>query len=263
MSGMKIIQKLREESFNKETERKLQDHPYIKAAEEGTLALSQRQAFAREQYFIQLSDAMSFAFLAGHRGFTPSSLTSVSVPEQQQSTTAPSEESPQEDEVMDLFQFLLGGEVYASSLLLAYAKSVGLDENALNSRTNQSNRDGYRISSRAQAYPSYWARLALSGQRAAGAAACAVNFPAWGAMCGRLLEALGGDDEKKGSRYNYAGVDDEGLAFIKFFATPIEDLDRMAAFIIEEEGVSYEDVVDQVRILQDYEIAFWDAIFEK
>jgi hypothetical protein len=35
--------------------------------------------------------------------------------------------------------------------------------------------------------------------------------------------------------------DDEGLAFIKFFATPIEDLDLMAAkFIEEEEDVSYE-----------------------
>eukprot|EP00579_Thalassiosira_antarctica_P000194 CAMPEP_0201867938 /NCGR_PEP_ID=MMETSP0902-20130614/2020_1 /ASSEMBLY_ACC=CAM_ASM_000551 /TAXON_ID=420261 /ORGANISM="Thalassiosira antarctica, Strain CCMP982" /LENGTH=243 /DNA_ID=CAMNT_0048393207 /DNA_START=108 /DNA_END=839 /DNA_ORIENTATION=+ len=242
MSGIQIIHKLREESFNKETERRLQSHPYLKAAEDGTLTLPQRQAFVREQYSIQLSDATSFAFLAGHRDFAPSSLTGITVPEQPTASSG----SPQE--VDDLFQFLLGGEVYASSLLLAYAKAVGLDEKALRSSDR---------CCKAQAYPSYWARLALSGQRAAAAAACAVNFPAWGAMCGSLLESLGGGN------YNYAGVDDEGLAFIKFFATPIEELDRMAASIIDKEGVSYEDLVEPVRLLQEYEIMFWDAIFEK
>lgn len=250
MSGMEMIQKLREEAFNKETERKLQSHPYLKAAEDGTLTLNQRQAFAREQYFVQLSDATSFALLAGHRDFSPSSLMGVSVPEQQ-----PKSEGLDE---VDLFQFLLGGEVYAASLLVAHAKSVGLDEKALSSP----GQSGYQLSSKAQAYPSYWARLALSGKgRAAGAAACAVNFPAWGEMCRRLLEALGG--EGKGDTYNYAGVDDESLAFIKFFATPIEELDQMAASIIEKEGASYDDLVEPVRLLQEYEIMFWDGIFEK
>mmetsp|Transcript_24257 Transcript_24257/g.52322 ORF Transcript_24257/g.52322 Transcript_24257/m.52322 type:complete len:252 (-) Transcript_24257:403-1158(-) len=251
MSGMEIIQKLREESFNKETERRLKSHPYLKAAEEGTLTLSQRQAFAREQYFIQLSDAKSFAFLAGHRDFTPSSLTGMSVPEQ------PTIASGLPHEI-DLFQFLLGGEVYAASLLLAYAKSVGLDENNLRHPAQS----GYQLSATAQAYPSYWARLALSGKgRAAGAAACAVNFPAWGAMCHRLLEAFGGEGE--GGEFKYAGVDDESLAFIKFFATPIEELDQMAASIIEKEDASYDELVEPVRLLQQYEIMFWDGIFEK
>lgn len=250
MSGMEIIQKLREESFNRETERRLQSHPYLKAAEEGTLTLSQRQAFAREQYFIQLSDATSFAFLAGHRDFTPYSLTDVSVPEQPNIIAG----SPHG---IDLFQFLLGGEVYASSLLLAYAKSVDLEENDLRSPAQS----GYQLSPNSQAYPSYWARLALSGKgRAAGAAACAVNFPAWGEMCRRLLEALGREGE--GGKYKYAGVDDEHLAFIKFFATPIEELDQMAASIIETEETSYDDLVEPVRLMQRYEIMFWDGIFE-
>ena len=65
MSGLEIIQKLREEPFNRETEKCLTSHPYLKAAEDGMLTLSQRQAFAREQYYIQLSDATSFASLAG------------------------------------------------------------------------------------------------------------------------------------------------------------------------------------------------------
>mmetsp|Transcript_31211 Transcript_31211/g.65287 ORF Transcript_31211/g.65287 Transcript_31211/m.65287 type:complete len:260 (+) Transcript_31211:124-903(+) len=258
MPGLQILQRLRDEPFNKATERILESHPYIRAAEDGTLTLSQRRAFAHEQYSIQFSDAISFAFLAGHRDFAPRSLAGVSVPEQP-STTGTSSSSSSEGEggaTVDLFQFLLGGEVYAAPLLLAYAKSVGLDEDSL--------RQHQQHSASAQAYPSYWARLAMSNKRAAAAAACAVNFPAWGAMCGRLLESLGSSGGDGGKEYNYAnGVDDEGLAFIKFFATPIEELDMMAAAVLDEEDVSYEDLVEPVRLLQQYEIMFWDAIFEQ
>ena len=250
MTGLEIIQKLREESFNQDTERRLESHPYLKAAEDGMLTLSQSRAFAQEQYFIQLSDATSFAFLAGHKGFSPSSLSGVTVPDPVSAVT--------DSGAVDLFQFLVGGEIYAAPLLLAYAKTVGLDEASLRALVTASDSE-YHISAKAQAYPSYWARLALSGQRAAGAAACAVNFPAWGDMCRRLFEAL--SDVDRGD-YGYASVDDEGLAFIKFFATPIEDLDLMAAAIIEEEGSSYEELVEPVRLLQEYEIMFWDAIFD-
>mmetsp|Transcript_22650 Transcript_22650/g.31623 ORF Transcript_22650/g.31623 Transcript_22650/m.31623 type:complete len:259 (+) Transcript_22650:125-901(+) len=254
--GLEILQKLREEHFNKETERLLESHPYLKAAKDGTLTLSQRRAFAREQYSIQLSDATSFAFLAGHKTFSPATLAGAKVPDPVKSSASSKEES---GTTADLFQFLLGGEVYAAPLLLAYAKSVGLDGEASLQQSSNVNSDQYLISAKAQAYPSYWARLALSGQRAAGAAACAVNFPAWGDMCRRLSEALSSNSE-----YGYTdGANDEGLAFINFFASPIEDLDLMAAAIIEEEGTSYEELVEPVRLLQEYEIMFWDAIFEK
>ena len=259
-TGMEVIQRLREEAFNRETEIRLHSHPYLKTAEDGTLTLSQRRAFAQEQYFVQLSDARSFALLAGHTGFAPPSLAGASVPERpkkSEATTTPHSNDDIGDDEVDLFQFLLGGEMYAASLLLAHAKSVGLDENAL--------RSGYQLSSKSQAYPSYWARLALSRNgRAAGAAACAVNFPAWGEMCRRLHEALSGGEGKGGGKhFGYAGSDDEGLAFIKFFATPIEKLDQMAASIIEKEGVSYDVLVEPVRLLQEYEVMFWDGIFEK
>ncbi|KAL3942583.1 MAG: hypothetical protein SGBAC_003253 [Bacillariaceae sp.] len=237
MSGLDIISKLRQEAFNQETEEKLLSHPYLKAAESGTLTLPQRQAFATEQYHIQLSDARSFAVLAGHQGFAPSTLTGTSAPEAK-------------SDKMDLFQFLLGGEVYASPLLLDYAKKLGLDETALQTSTP--------LNAKSQAYPSYWARLALSGNRAAGAAACAVNFPAWGAMCRKLLDAL-----TDGEAYEeYSTEDDAALAFVKFFATPIDDLDKMAAAIIDDENVTYEEIIEPVRLLQQYEVLFWDGIFE-
>ena len=120
MSGLEIIQRLRAEPFNKETEDKLQNHPFLEAAEDGTLTLSQRRAFIFEQYKIQLSDAISFATLAGHSDFKPTSLSNISVPELPNTL--------KEEEEDDLFQFLLGGEVYAASLLLSHAKSLGLDD---------------------------------------------------------------------------------------------------------------------------------------
>jgi len=236
IDGLAVVDRLKKEPFNVDTETRLFDHPYLAAARAGTLTLAQRQAFALEQYGVQLSDATSFAALSGNPGFVPSSLAGAALPD----PVRPPE---------DLFRFLLGGEVYAAPLLLAYAEGLGLDGDALHH---------HRSSARAQAYPSYWARIALAGRRAAGAAACAANFPAWGKMCASLLEAL--SDPENG--YGYDGPDDGALAFVKFFATPIENLDNMAAKVLEEEGAAYEDLVEHVRLLQEYEILFWDAIFD-
>ena len=36
----------------------------------------------------------------------------------------------------------------------------------------------------------------------------------------------------------------------------------MAAKVIEEECVSYDELVGHVRLLNEYEIMFWDAVFE-
>ena len=55
---------------------------------------------------------------------------------------------------------------------------------------------------------------------------------------------------------------DVRLAFVNFFATSIDDLDQMAAAIIEGEDVKYEDLVEHVKRLQEYEVMFWDSIFE-
>mmetsp|Transcript_24609 Transcript_24609/g.34730 ORF Transcript_24609/g.34730 Transcript_24609/m.34730 type:complete len:283 (-) Transcript_24609:255-1103(-) len=258
-SGIEILNRLKAEPFNQQTNHSLEHHPYVKAAENGTLTLQQRQAFAKEQYYIQSSDAISFAALAGHVGFVlTTTLSNVAVPELPQKEKEKLNDHDEEDVGVDLFQFLLGGEIYAAPLLLKYAESVHLDEEALMAHR-------FKTSAKAQAYPSYWARLALSNNRAAGAAACAVNFPAWGEMCDRLYKAILGKDHygynDKNSR-DGDNVENEGLAFIKFFATPIERLDEMAAKIIEEEGAKYEDLVEHVRLLQEYEVMFWDAIFE-
>ena len=55
---------------------------------------------------------------------------------------------------------------------------------------------------------------------------------------------------------------DAALAFVKFFATPIENLDLMAATIMEQEQVTYDELIEPVRLLQEYEVYFWNAIVD-
>jgi thiaminase len=240
-----MLERLRQEPFNVATTAKLKHHPFVRAAENGTLTLAQRRAFVCEQLAIQRSDAVSFAHLAGNLGFCPPSLIQATVPD-------PISKVGDDSTVPNLFYFLLGGELYASKLLLEHAKSLGFEtEDAIQAHAP--------LSALGQAYPSYWARLALQGQAGQAAAACAVNFPAWGDMCRNLHECLASNEEL----YGYSlGKYDPGLAFIQFFAAPIDNLDEMAATVMKQEKVSYQDLCEPVRLLQQYEILFWDAVFE-
>ena len=240
--GLEMVQRMRLEPFNLVTEQKLASHPFVVAAEEGRLTMAQRRAFACEQFSVQHSDALSFAVLAGHRDFAPRSLAGATAPRLPADVCKDTPAQPP-----NLFQFLLEGELYAAPLLLKHAQSLGLGD-ALSLAA-------YRTSAVAQAYPSYWARLALGSKGGAGAAACAVNFPAWGRMCHRLHAALASRQE-----YGYSGLDDDALGFIKFFSTPIDGLDEMAAKIIDSEGSTYEELLEPVRLLQEYEVMFWDAV---
>ena len=246
--------RLRREPFALSTEQRLASHPYVLAAESCSLSLAQRRAFAAEQHAVQLSDARSFALLAGHAGFRPASLTGVRPPPAR--TAADGGASLPGT---DFFQFLLEGELYAAPLLLQHAAALGFER--------EEQLAAYHVTAGAQAYPSYWARLALSGQRAAGAAACAINFPAWGQMCGRVRAALASGC--------YGNVSAAELGFLDYFAAPVAGLDDMAEAVIAQEitgsrdneaviaqeAVGYADLARHVRLLQEYEVLFWDAVF--
>lgn len=242
--GKEMIARLRLEAFNLETEARLAAHPLLAAAEAGELTMAQRRAFAAEQHTIQRSDLASFAVLMKT---SPRTATAVTSSSNDSTATA----------VPDLYEFLHGGEAYAAPMLKAYAKSVGFNDE------KDMEYPQYNISEKAQGYPSYWARLALSNQRAAGAAACAVNFPAWGQACKRLSAAL--SDPSHNYTYSSSGNRGEDLAFLDFFGTPIDNLDEMAAAVIDGSPgsvVSYEDLVTPVRLMQAYELLFWDACYE-
>lgn len=250
---LKLLKDLKNQPFNRSTTETLINHPYIQAAKDGRLTLPQRHAFCVEQLAIQRIDATSFARLAGHHDFSARSLIDTVVPDPVRRHD-------------DLFQFLLSGEVYAANLLVDHAKSLQL--------TSEKDIEHCRpLTAKGQAYPSYWSRLAIDAShgdrtktknRGVAAAAVAVNFPAWGQTCSELLKALSTRPE-----YGYTsmkeGDRDKSLAFIRFFATPIEGLDIMAARILKEESINTtidEGLLTPVRLLQEYEVMFWDACYD-
>ena len=106
----------------------------------------------------------------------------------------------------------------------------------------------------AQAYSAYMAWLAAYTSEAEIAAAYLVNFPAWGQNCGRVGSALK-------SRY---GLDDEQFAFFDLFATPLDGFEGRALAVISdglERGVSERLVRRAPRLLQGFELLYWDTLY--
>ena len=147
----------------------------------------------------------------------------------------------------DLFLALAGGEGEARRRLAAFAAAVGLDADALRS---------YEPHAGGQAYPAFVAWLALNGSRSDVALAFLVNLAAWGANCARIAAALR-------ERYGLAAGD---VAFFDFFAEPPRDLHRQLLDVLDAglaEGDSPICARRAARLLQSYELLFWDALADE
>jgi thiaminase len=107
----------------------------------------------------------------------------------------------------------------------------------------------------AQAYPAFVAWLALNGSRAELVLAFLANLAAWGENCGQVAAAL---------REAY-GAGDDAVAFFEFFANPPEDFESRALAVLGE-GLAAGDspmlARRATRLLQAYELSFWDALSE-
>jgi hypothetical protein len=267
-----ILDKLRQEPFNQETTNALLNHPFVVAAgatEGGQLTVHHLRAFVAEQFHIQHSDAISFAVLAGCDDFRPTSrLTQASLPKIPLTV--------QDGQRGGLFYFLLGGELHAASLLLKMGQVVFETETDV-ANLEQEVLTQYQTHPKAQAYPSYWSRLALGQHSLAGAAAIAINFPAWGQACAKIMKGMRHNGGEYDERYIKQDGQNDGLDFIEFFATPIPGLDEMVLDVMEEELKSrssspqqqqqsfeeiYSEIRNHVRLLQAYEVMFWDACWE-
>jgi thiaminase len=105
----------------------------------------------------------------------------------------------------------------------------------------------------AQAYPAFVAWLALNGSRADVALAFVANLAAWGENCGAVAAAL---------REAY-GAGADAVGFFDFFAAPPPDFEQRALEVVAE-GLAAGDspIAAQraSRLLQAYELSFWDAI---
>lgn len=145
--------------------------------------------------------------------------------------------------------YLLGslqGEAAARDSLLAFARALGIDEGDLSA---------YEPLPGCQAYAAYVAWLAIYGSDADFAAAFLVNLPAWGANCGRMSAALK-------AKYGLASVD---VAFFDLFARPAPEFEANSLKVIQEgldRGVNPRGLARAARLIQAYELMYWDALYE-
>jgi hypothetical protein len=139
----------------------------------------------------------------------------------------------------DFFLGMAQGEGEALVRLLALAVSLGIDEHALLE---------YQPKAGCQAYPAFVSWLALNGSRAELALAFLANLAAWGENCRRLGDLLRGRCE---------------TSFFEFFAEPAPGFEELA-LAVADQGLAAGDPSERARraarLLQSYELLFWDTL---
>jgi thiaminase len=138
------------------------------------------------------------------------------------------------------------GEVAALDALSSFAGALGMDEDALES---------YEPLPGAHAYAAYVAWLAAYGSPAEVAGAFLVNLEAWGANCGAMSRALQ-------ERY---GFDRPQVAFFDMFSSTPEGFEEAAIRLVArglERGVEPRAVRRAARLLQGYELMYWDTLHQ-
>jgi TENA/THI-4/PQQC family len=144
------------------------------------------------------------------------------------------------------FGDLAEGEALALPLLLDFGTRVGLDEQAL---------AAYEPRPKGQTFPSRVAWIAANADRASAAASFLVNFGVFGENMARMRAAL----------ISVYGFAPEDIEFFTFFAEPIPGFEEDALEVIAAgllEGACPRDVRRSARLLQAYELDFWQAAAE-
>ena len=218
----KLVEEIRQDL--KDVEALIARHPYLEALGQGHIAREKLRVFAGEQHHIVGSDMRSFALLVSRYGDSPSGR---------------------------FFLDMVQGERAALEALSTFAAAVGMSESELKT---------YEPTPGAQAYPSYVAWLALHASDAEVAGAFVVNLAAWGANCAAASRALQ-------SRY---GLSREQVECFELFAVPSPEparpaggFERAALDVVEAglaQGVEPRLIRRAGRLLQGYELLFWDAV---
>lgn len=146
----------------------------------------------------------------------------------------------------DFFKGLLDGERIAFDLICRFGAAVGLDRAAL---ASSEPRPG------GQAFPNAVVAMAAFRTEAEAAAAFLLNFGVFGENTARMAVAL----------ENVYGLTPEEVAFFTFFGTPIPGFEEAALEVIVaglEKGAQPSDIKRAARLLQEYELQFWNVVAE-
>lgn len=141
----------------------------------------------------------------------------------------------------EFFAGLAAGEGLALAKLPALAAAGGLDEAALRA---------YEPMAGCQAYPAYFAWLAMNAEPEDVILAVVANFAAWGDYCGRIATAM---------RDRY-GLTDDACGFFDFFATPVPEVVDQAIAAVEAGHAGEREARRYARLFQSYELMFWNTI---
>ncbi|HEX4252174.1 MAG TPA: transcriptional regulator [Pseudonocardia sp.] len=143
------------------------------------------------------------------------------------------------------FGGLAAGEQLALATLGPLAQAADLSPDQL--------RD-YEPRAGCQAYPSYFAWLALNAAPAEVAVAITANFAAWGRYC---ADIAGGMRE----HYGFAA---DAMAFFEFFAEPLPDDAAVAAIQagLDAGTLDTRRARRYARLFQSYELMFWNTLAE-
>jgi thiaminase len=145
-----------------------------------------------------------------------------------------------------VFLALAAGEDEALHQLHGFATALGLSNETL---------AAYEPQPGCQAYAHFVAWLALNGSRLDVAIAFLANLDVWGANCARMRQALA-------HRYQLA---EDALGLFDYFATPSTSL-REQITTVANAGLTAGDPPTHARraarLLQAYELLFWDTINE-
>jgi len=145
----------------------------------------------------------------------------------------------------DFFLGILQGEKAAWDGLLLFGSAIGLTETELRAHEPLAG---------AHAYTCYMAWLALYASDAELAAAYLINFPAWGENCRRLSRIL----------KEHFGLSEKEVAFFDLFVSPPATFETNALNIIQQgldRGIELRLIQRAARLLQAYELMFWDTLY--
>lgn len=144
----------------------------------------------------------------------------------------------------DFFRGLLEGERIAFDLIRRFGAALGLDDDDLAAREPRAG---------GQAFPNAVVALASYGSQSDAAAAFLLNFGVFGENTARMAAAL----------QTVYGFSAQEVEFFTFFGTPIPGFEDAAVEVIAaglEKGAEERDIKRAARLLQQYELQFWDTV---
>jgi pyrroloquinoline quinone (PQQ) biosynthesis protein C len=146
----------------------------------------------------------------------------------------------------DFFRGLLEGERIAFDLICRFGAALDLDEDKL---AGSEPRPG------GQAFPNAVVSLAVFRTESEAAAAFLLNFGVFGENTARMAVAL----------QDAYGFTPEEVEFFTFFGTPIPGFEEAALEVIAaglDKGAQPSDIKRAARMLQEYELQFWNTVAE-